>query len=75
MFLLGEFPIWALASAAVLVLVVIGAPIAAIGLWLVRRHGLRSRSGGRALRIVRVRQTRVYGARRRAPTQRQREAS
>ena len=72
-FLVTEFPIWALVSAAVLVVVVLGAPIAAIVLWVTRRSGAVTRTG--QLRIVRVRQTRVYGARRRAPTQRQREAS
>jgi hypothetical protein len=75
-FLLSEFPPWALVSAAALALLVIGAPLAAIGLWLARRYGPPSQAGARQLRIVRVRQTRVYGARRGpAPAQRRREAS
>ena len=74
-FIVSEFPIWALVSAAALVLLVVGAPIAAIVLWITRRYAAPMRAGGRQLRIVRVRQTRVYGARRRAPAQRQREAS
>jgi multisubunit Na+/H+ antiporter MnhE subunit len=74
-FLLSGFPIWALVSAAVLIAAVLGAPVAAIVLWLTRRYGAPAQGGSRQLHIVRVRQTRVYGARRRAPAQRQREAS
>jgi len=74
-FLVTEFPVWALVSAAVLTTLVLGAPVAAIVLWLTRRHGAPAHGGARQLRIVRVRQTRVYGARRRASVQRQREAS
>jgi multisubunit Na+/H+ antiporter MnhE subunit len=74
-FLLSEFPIWALVSAAVLTTVVLGAPVAAIVLWVTRRYGSPVHGDVRQLRIVRVRQTRVYGARRRASAQRQREAS